>query len=225
MSFESIKDLKEDQASYKLLVKGRKSLTNSEILSVIIGGSSEKSKEIAKSLINDTDGNLMTLTRMDFATLKRYAGIGEKSALRILATFELASRRELEKAKTRKKMSCSRDIFALLNPILSDLTYEEFHVMHMNRGNKVLKIDKISEGGFSGTVADPKKIFKSALEHNSSSIVLIHNHPSGNIKPSESDIRLTSKLKKAGSFLDLPVIDHLILGDNTYFSFADEGLL
>ena len=152
-------------------------------------------------------------------------GIGRAKAVSLIAALELANRSVTEEGRARKKVSCSRDVYLFFKPLLQDSSYEEFWILLLNRGNKILNSICISQGGLSGTVADPKKIFKYALEQYAASVVLCHNHPSGNIKPSESDIRLTQKLKKAGSFLDLPVIDHIIVGVDSYFSFADEGVL
>jgi DNA repair protein RadC len=217
----------DDRPREKLQVKGKRALSNAELLAILIGtGTRENTAvELSKHILNASGGKLKELSRLSVADLMKNKGIGTAKAVTLIAALELANRAGAEDSLARKKVSCSRDVFTFFNPILRDSSYEEFWILLLNRGNKIINSICISQGGLSGTVADPKKIFKTALEQYAASVILCHNHPSGNVKPSESDIRLTQKLKKAGSFLDLPVIDHIILGDGSYFSFADEGLL
>ena len=215
--------LMEESPAYKLMDHGKRSLSNAELLSMLIPNNILSAKETANKMFENCD--LITISRLSVHELTRYEGIGVSTARLIVAAFELGRRREATQSKIIKKISCSNDAFIQMK-FLQESLYEEFWTIFLNRGNKILKKEKISEGGLIGTVADPKKIFKIALETYAASIILCHNHPSGNIKPSESDIRLTQKLKKAGSFLDLPVIDHIIIGGTEgYFSFADENLL
>jgi DNA repair protein RadC len=217
----------DDRPREKLQLKGKRALSNAELLAILLGtGTKENSAvELSKHILTASGGKLKELSRLSVADLMKNKGIGAAKAVTLIAALELANRAGAEDSLTRKKVSCSRDVFTFFNPILRDSSYEEFWILLLNRGNKIINSICISQGGLSGTVADPKKIFKTALEQYAASVILCHNHPSGNVKPSESDIRLTQKLKKAGSFLDLPVIDHIILGDGSYFSFADEGLL
>lgn len=217
----------DDRPREKLLLKGKKALSNAELIAILFasGGKEFTALDLSKRILEDFGGKLKELSRLSVGDLTKIKGIGTVKAITLIAALELANRSGSEESLQRKKISCSRDVFTLLKPALRDLSYEEFWILLLNRGNKVIKTICISQGGLSGTVADPKKIFKSALEQYSASIILCHNHPSGNIRPSESDIRLTQKLKKAGSFLDLPVLDHIIIGDDAYFSFADEGML
>lgn len=217
----------DDRPREKLQIKGKRALSNAELLAILLGtGSKENSAvELSKLILNASGGKLKELSRLSVADLMKNKGIGAAKAVTLIAALELANRAEAEDSLSRKKVSCSRDVYTFFSPILRDSAYEEFWILLLNRGNKIINSICISQGGLSGTVADPKKIFKTALEQYSASVILCHNHPSGNVKPSESDIRLTQKLKKAGSFLDLPVIDHIIIGDGSYFSFADEGLL
>ncbi|RLD57599.1 MAG: hypothetical protein DRI97_05015 [Bacteroidetes bacterium] len=217
----------DDRPREKLQMKGKRALSNAELIAILIGtGTKEHTAvELSKHILKAAGGKLKELSRLSVADLMKNKGIGEAKAVSLIAALELANRSGSEQGLARKKVSSSRDVYAFFKPLLQDSSYEEFWIMLLNRGNKIINSICISQGGLSGTVADPKKIFKTGLEQYAASLILCHNHPSGNIKPSESDIRLTQKLKKAGSFLDLPVIDHIILGDDSYFSFADEGLL
>lgn len=217
----------DDRPREKLLLKGKRALSNAELIAILLatGGREYSAMDLSQRILNGAGGRLRALSRLTVPDLTRLKGIGKAKAITLIAALELANRSGIEEGASKKKVSCSRDVYAYFKPVLHDASYEEFWILLLNRGNKILNSICISQGGLSGTVADPKKIFKMALEQYASSVVLCHNHPSGNIKPSESDIRLTQKLKKAGSFLDLPVIDHIILGEDSYFSFADEGLL
>jgi len=217
----------DDRPREKLLLKGKRALSNAELIAILLGtGTRENSAlDLSKRILDDTGGKLKELSRLSVADLTRKKGIGPVKAVTLIAALELANRSGTEESKNKHKVSCSRDVYNIFRPLLHDSSYEEFWILLLNRGNRMIRSICISQGGLAGTVADPKKIFKMALEQYAASVVLCHNHPSGNIKPSESDIRLTQKLKKAGAFLDLPVIDHIIVGEGEYFSFADEGLL
>jgi len=217
----------DDRPREKLQMKGKRALSNTELIAILLGTGTKDftALELSKRILSKSGGKLKELSRLSVADLTKNKGIGEAKAVCLIAALELANRSGTEEGMARKKVSCSRDVYSFFKPLLQDSSYEEFWILLLNRGNKMINSVCISQGGLSGTVADPKKIFKTALEQYAASVVLCHNHPSGNIKPSESDIRLTQKLKKAGSFLDLPVIDHIIVGEGSYFSFADEGLL
>jgi DNA repair protein RadC len=217
----------DDRPREKLQMKGKRALSNAELIAILIGTGTRNhtALEISKRMLKMNGGKLKELSRLSVADLMKTKGIGRAKAVSLIAALELANRSGTEEGLARKKVSCSRDVFAFFKPLLQDSSYEEFWILLLNRGNKILNSICISQGGLSGTVADPKKIFKTALEQYAASVILCHNHPSGNTRPSESDIRLTQKLKKAGSFLDLPVIDHIIIGEDSYFSFADEGIL
>jgi DNA repair protein RadC len=217
----------DDRPREKLFSKGKRSLSNAELIAILLGSGSrdQSALELSKHILDDAGGKLKELSRQSVAELTKRKGIGPVKATTLIAALELANRSGMEEIQTRKKISSSRDVYTVFKPVLQDSSYEEFWILLLNRGNKIINSICISQGGLTGTVADPKKIFKTALEQYAASMILCHNHPSGNIKPSESDIRLTQKLKKAGSFLDLPVIDHIIVGEDRYFSFADEGLL
>ncbi len=216
-----------DRPREKLLLKGKHSLSDAELIAILMGSGSknESAVDLAKRILKGSNDNLIELSKLAVADLIKFKGVGEAKAISIIAALELGKRRRGAEALEKKKVTSSKDVFEYFAGVFGDSTYEAFYILLLNRANKVLKDVQISEGGFSGTVADPKKIFKIALEHNASSIILCHNHPSGNLQPSDADIKLTHKLKNAGEMLDLPVIDHIILGENNYYSFADEGKL
>jgi DNA repair protein RadC len=217
----------EDRPREKLLLKGKAALSDAELIGILLGsGSSSLSAvDLAKLILNEADNNLDRLARLSVQDLMRFRGIGEAKAITIVSALELGRRRKEHTPEKKLKITCSKDIHLLMRPVLMDLSHEEFWVVLLNRSNQVMQKHSISSGGVSGTVADPKMIFKKALDHLSSSIILVHNHPSGNINPSEADRLLTNKLKEAGRFLDIPVLDHIIFTDEKYFSFADEGIL
>ncbi len=217
----------DDRPREKLLLKGKHSLSDAELIAILMGSGSknESAVDLAKRILKASNDNLIELSKLGVKDLIKFKGVGEAKAIAIIAALELGKRRRREEALDKKKINSSVDVFEYFSGILSDSNYESFYILLLNRANKVIREIQISEGGLSGTVADPKKIFKVALEHNASAIILCHNHPSGNIKPSDADIKLTHKLKNAGEMLDLPVIDHIILGEENYYSFADEGKL
>ena len=218
----------DDRPREKLINKGRHALSDAELLAILLGTGirGETAVDLAKRILTDVGGNLIELAKMNAPEMSRqFKGIGLAKAVTIMAALELGNRKRASEALKREKISCSRDAFEYLHSFMGDSQYEEFWMLLLNRANKIISAKSISEGGLAGTVADPKKIFRIALQQQSASIIISHNHPSGNVKPSDADIQLTRKLRDAGNLLDLPVIDHLILGDEKYFSFADEGLL
>jgi len=217
----------DDRPREKLLLKGRNSLSDAELIAILIGsgGRNESAVDLSKRILKSSENNLVELSKMGVSDLIKFRGIGEAKAISIVAALELGKRRRGAEVIERKKISSSRDVFEYFSGIIGESAYELFYILLLNRANKVLREIQISDGGISGTVADPKKIFKLALENNASAMILCHNHPSGNVKPSDADIRLTRKLKTAGEMLDLPVLDHLILGEEKYYSFADENVL
>jgi len=212
----SIKKLsEEDRPREKLLAKGIASLSNSELLAIILGsGNKEKSAiELAKEILNVSD-------------LIQFKGIGEAKAISVITALELGKRRKFDALENKIKITSSNDIFNIMHPILGDLNYEEFWILHLNRSNKIIKKIKLSQGGITGTVIDVKLLIKEALLNYSSSLILVHNHPSGNIKPSKADIDITKKIKNAALFFDITVLDHIIITSNeNYYSFADSNIL
>ncbi|OON65399.1 RadC family protein [Hymenobacter sp. CRA2] len=217
----------EDRPREKLLLKGRAALSDAELMAILLGSGTQKlsAVDVAKLVLAATGNDLNELAKLSVKELMRHKGIGEAKAITIVAALELGRRRKETAAAERVTITCSTDIYNLIRPNLQDLPHEEFWVILLNRANVVMRQEKISSGGVAGTVADPKMIFKHALEKLASSVILVHNHPSGNRQPSAADIMLTKKLKEAGNFLDLPVLDHLIYTDRGYYSFADEGIL
>lgn len=218
----------DDRPREKMLLKGKGTLSDAELLAILIGmGTRENSAlDLAKIILQSVDHDLHKLNRLSIADLTKVKGIGPAKAITITAALELGRRKkETEKTK-RTFLRNSRDVFEHLKPNLSDLNHEEFWIICLNRQMEVLKTVQISSGGVAGTVVDPKVVFKVALENFSSLIALAHNHPSGNPKPSQEDIKLTQKLKEAGRLLEIELLDHIIhCGENKYYSFADEAAL
>ncbi|MDX5345788.1 MAG: DNA repair protein RadC [Hymenobacteraceae bacterium] len=217
----------EDRPREKLLLKGKAALSDAELIGILIGSGTAKlsAVDVAKLILNAVDNDLNALAKLSVKELMKHKGIGEAKAISIVSALELGRRRKEAVSAAKTKITCSTDIYNYIKPQLLDLPHEEFWVILLNRANVVMKKLQISSGGVAGTVADPKMIFKQAIEQLASAIVLVHNHPSGNLKPSTADITLTKKMKEAGLLLDLPILDHLIFTDSDYYSFADEGLL
>ncbi|MFD1468741.1 DNA repair protein RadC [Hymenobacter caeli] len=217
----------EDRPREKLMAKGRAALSDAELIAILIGSGTVKlsAVDVAKLMLQGVGHDLNELARQGVKQLCRHPGIGEAKAIAVVAALELGRRRKEADAPARTTITCSRDIYNLVRPNLMDLPHEEFWVILLNRANVVMRKVAVSQGGVAGTVADPKMIFKEALEQLASSLILVHNHPSGNRQPSAADLALTKKLRQAGDFLDLPVLDHLIYTDRGYYSFADEGVL
>jgi DNA repair protein RadC len=218
----------DDRPREKLLNKGKGQLSKAELIAILIssGSKDESAVELAKRILNESGNNLAELSRLTVKDLEKFKGIGTAKAISIVAALELGRRRrEDDVLENRAKLSSSNDAFNIIYAELSDLGREEFWIILLSRANNLIKKVRISEGGLSGTVADPKIIFRHALENNASNIILAHNHPSNNLQPSQNDIELTKKLVKAGNYLEIAVLDHLIIGSDKYFSFADENLL
>ena len=216
---------REEYPSTKILMNGHNSMTDSELLSLIIGSGihGESSLDIARTILGSCNNNLCELWRLGYSDLLKFKGIGERKAVQILGLFALSRRRNQSESLSRQKISSSRNAWEIMHPILGDLAYEEFWILIMNRANKVIRTVKISEGGVSGTVVDPKKVFKIALDNHASAMILAHNHPSGLVNPSDADISLTKKIVDLGRMMEISVLDHLIIGSDMYYSFADEG--
>lgn len=217
----------DDRPREKMLLKGAASLSNAELIAILIGsGSTELSAvELSKQILTDAGDNLAELARLTLKDLLKYKGIGEAKAITIMAALELSKRRHSSFLLEKPVISSSDAAFRILQAELGDLQYENFCVILLNRANKLIRTLKISDGGLTGTVVDPRKVFKLALDHNATSIILGHNHPSGQLKPSDLDIKLTNQLRDAGKMLEVTILDHLIIGDGKYFSFADEGMM
>lgn len=217
----------DDRPREKLLMKGRHSLSDAELLAILIGSGTkeETALDLAKRILSAAGDNVGELARMGISDLMKIRGIGPARAILITAALEMGKRRNESEVLVKEKITCSRDAFEVLRSAMGDQPYEEFWILILNKANRVLRKCCISEGGISGTVVDPKKIFKIALDHHASSIILGHNHPSGNIQPSEADQKITRKVRDSGVLLDIAVLDHIIVGDGSYLSFADEGMI
>jgi DNA repair protein RadC len=217
----------EDRPREKLIKKGVHSLSDAEIIALLIGSGSrnETAVELSKKVLKSVNNNLNELGKLSVDDLIKMKGIGEAKAITILAALELGKRRKISEIITKKKITQSKDIFELFQPILGDLPHEEFWILMLNRSNRIIEKIKISQGGVSGTVTDIKIILKQAIEKLASSVILCHNHPSGNKNPSKADDSITQKLKQGCEFLDIQVLDHIIIADLEYFSYADEGKL
>jgi len=217
----------EDRPREKLVLKGKASLSNAELMAILIGSGSknESAVELSKKILSNSNNSLQELSRLNIDELSKFKGIGPAKAITIIAAIELGKRYRSSDALQKKKITCSRDAFDTIFSSLTDINYEEFYIILLNRANEVLSIQKVSEGGVSGTVVDAKKIFKIVIDKKASSIILAHNHPSGNTNPSPEDKALTEKIVSSGKILDVNVLDHIIIGNGKYYSFADEGIL
>ena len=217
----------EDRPREKLMLQGRSNLTEAELIAILIGsGSRELSAvELSKQILSKNNNDLNQLAKLSVKDLMQFKGIGEAKAISIVSALELGRRRKEAESTQRFHIRASSDVYKYIKPKLIDQPIEQFWILCLNRSNRVISSRIISQGGVSGTVADPKIIFKQALNDLASGIVLIHNHPSGNLKPSHADKKLTEKMVASGRLLEIPVLDHLIFTDESYFSFADEGLL
>lgn len=217
----------EDRPREKLLKKGLLSLSDAELIALLIGSGTrnESAVELAKKVLKNANNNLNELGKLEIKDLQKNKGIGEAKAITITAALELGRRRKLADIIDKQKISSSNDVFELFQPLLGDLPHEEFWILLLNRSNKIIDRFKISQGGVSGTVIDVRLILKAAIEKLASSIILCHNHPSGNKMPSDADDSITQKLIDGGKLLDIKVLDHIIIADTQFFSYADEGKL
>jgi DNA repair protein RadC len=217
----------EDRPREKLYQKGTSSLSDAELLAILIGSGTKKRSavDLGRELLSMVNNNLNSLGKLSISDLTKIHGIGNARAVTITAALELGRRRKLSEMPEVPQIKCSKDVFDLLSPILSDLAHEEFWILFLNRSNKVINRMKLSQGGISGTVTDVRLVMKKAVEYLASGIIVCHNHPSGNLNPSESDTRITQKIKEAGNIMDIQLLDHLIVTEKEYYSFADNGLL
>jgi DNA repair protein RadC len=217
----------EDRPREKLELKGKNSLSDAELIAILLGTGSrtESAVDVAKHILNIASDNLIEVSRMGISDFVGFKGVGKVKAITLIAAMELGKRRNESEVMAKEKITSSRDAYEIFRSVMGDQPYESFWIILLNKANKVVRKCVISEGGVSGTVVDPKKIYKIALDQHASSIILGHNHPSGNVQPSEADQKITKKVKDAGQMLDVAVLDHLIIGDDKYYSFADEGTL
>jgi len=215
----------EDRPREKLVMKGTGALSDAELIAILIGTGTTKitAVELARQMLQHVNNDLHSLARLTVKDLMKIKGIGEAKAITIVAALELGRRRKELEPEAKPKIASSKDAFELLRGDLMDLPKEEFWVLLLNRANRVIAKRRISEGGVSGTVADPKIIFKLALEELASGVIVAHNHPSGNLSASQQDIDLTRKLREGGKLLEIQLLDHIIVAGTRYYSFADNG--
>ncbi|MEN8703549.1 MAG: DNA repair protein RadC [Polaribacter sp.] len=217
----------DDRPREKLLAKGKSTLSDAELIAILIGSGNRQESAVAlsKRILQTVDGNINELAKLSVEKLSTFKGIGEAKAISIITALELGKRRQLETALEKPKITSSKAVFELMQPIIGDLEHEEFWVLFLNNSNKVLAKIQMSKGGLTATIVDVRLLFKRALELASVGMIVCHNHPSGKLEPSQADKQLTEKIKLAGSTLDIKLLDHLIITEKWYFSFADEGVL
>jgi len=217
----------DDRPREKLLQKGKLSLSDAELVAILIGSGSrnESAVQLSKRILASTGNQLGELGKLSVTKLCEFKGIGPAKAVSIVAALELGRRRRIEEALEKKKITSSASVFEFMQPIIGELAHEEFWIIYLNNSNKVIEQMQLSKGGITGTLVDVRITLKKALEVGATAIILAHNHPSGTLKPSEADKQLTQKLKTAAQSLDIKVLDHLIVTEKSYFSFADEGVL
>lgn len=217
----------EDRPREKLMTQGIQSLSNSELIAILIGSGikNQSAVELARKILRIASNDLDQLGRFSVSDFMKIKGIGRARAVAIVSALELGRRRKLSDASNRLKITSSSDVYEALCQHLADLPHEEFWILLLNRSNKVLEKRKISQGGISGTVTDMRMILKFAIDALASSLILCHNHPSGNLQPSEADIQVTRKLKEASALMDITLLDHVIIAGKHYFSLADENMM
>ena len=216
----------DDRPREKFLLKGKSTLSDSELLAILIGSGSrnESAVQLCQRILAASENNLSTLGKMSIAQLIQFKGIGEAKAISIAAALELGRRRRSEEAVELKKITSSKAVFDIMQPVIGELPHEEFWVLYLNNSNKVIYKAQLSKGGITGTVVDIRIIFKLAFEQNATAIILTHNHPSGKLMASDADLQITKRIKEAGKTLEIQVLDHIIITENGYFSFQDENI-
>ena len=217
----------EDRPREKMLYNGTSVLSDAELLGILINsGTKEKSAvDLGRELLSLVNNNLNALGKLTISDLKKIHGIGTARAVTIAAALELGRRRKISEVPEALQIKCSKDVADIFQPLLSDLPHEEFWILFLNRSNRIINRMKLSQGGVSGTVTDVRMVMKKAIESLASGIIVCHNHPSGNLNPSEADSRITQKIKEAGNLIDVQLLDHLIISENEYYSFADNGMI
>jgi len=216
----------DDKPREKLMLKGKSALSDAELIAILIGSGSrsESAVDLSKRILASVDNNLHALGKLSLSQLMNFKGIGEAKAISIIAALELGRRRRTQDAEELKKVTSSKIIFEIMQPIIGELPHEEFWIIYLNNSNKVISKSQLSKGGITGTLVDIRIVFKTALEMGATGLILCHNHPSGTLVPSDADKQITAKLKLAGDSLEIKVLDHLIVTEKSYFSFVDEGI-
>ena len=216
----------DDKPREKLMLKGKSALSDAELIAILIGSGSrnESAVGLSKRILSKVENNLNALGKLSIQQLMTFKGIGEAKAISIIAAMELGRRRRGEEAVELKKITSSKMIFEIMQPIIGELPHEEFWVLYLNNSNKVITKSQLGRGGITGTVVDVRLIFKAAIEMCATGLILCHNHPSGTLVPSDADKQITKKLKAAGQNLDIQVLDHIIIAENGFYSFNDDGI-
>lgn len=216
----------DDKPREKLMLKGKSALSDAELIAILIGSGSrnESAVDLSKRILSSVANNLNALGKLSMAQLMNFKGIGEAKAISIMAAMELGRRRRAEEAVELTKITSSKSVFEIMQPIIGELPHEEFWILYLNNSNKVISKAQLSVGGITGTLVDVRLVFKMALEKGATALILCHNHPSGTLIPSDADKQITKKLKMAGDSLEIKVLDHLIVTETKYFSFVDEGI-
>lgn len=217
----------DDKPREKMMAQGKNALSDAELLAILIGSGSrnESALELSRRILTSVNNNLTQLGKLTLKQLQQFKGVGEAKAITILAAAELGRRRSSELPEPQPVIKASKHVFQLMQPIIGELAHEEFWGVFLNNANRVLHKTQLSKGGITQTVVDVRLLFKAAIEWGAVALILVHNHPSGNLAPSQADRHITQKIKMAGESLDIKLLDHIILNEKTYFSFADEGEL
>ncbi len=217
----------DDRPREKLAQKGKDSLSNAELIAILIGSGNRNESAVAlsKRILASVNNDLSKLGKLSLQELMRFKGIGEAKAISILAATELGRRRRMQEAQQDPKITSSKQLYELMQPIIGELSHEEFWIVYLTNSNRVIKKKQLSKGGITGTLVDVRLILKQALQLEAVAIILAHNHPSGGLNPSRSDKQITQKIKIAAESLDINLLDHIIVTEKQYFSFADNGLL
>lgn len=217
----------DDRPREKLLAKGKASLSDAELLAILIGSGSrdESAVALSKRILKSVEGNFNALAKLTTEKLMKFKGIGEAKAITIITALEIGKRRQFESSLRKPKIGSSTDVFCVMQPVIGELPHEEFWVLFLNNANTVIAKEQASRGGLTATIVDVRLVFKRALELGAVAIIVCHNHPSGKWQPSTADKELTQKIKQTSAILDIKLLDHLIITEEKYFSFADEGIL
>ncbi|QCX52340.1 DNA repair protein RadC [Elizabethkingia sp. JS20170427COW] len=224
----SIKFLAEDdRPREKFLLKGKNALSDAELLAIIMGSGNrgESAVDLARRILESVGNNWNQLSLQNVKELMKFKGVGEAKAISIATALEIGRRRASQESATKSKITCSKDVFNILHPFLGDLPHEEFWCLYLNQSNKILHKEKLTQGGINQSIVDVRVLFSHALSHLATAIIVAHNHPSGSLSPSSQDIQVTKNIKKAGEILQISLLDHIIITQEAYFSFADDALL